>query len=34
MTAREWRPRHLVGLFISGGGLAVLIGRAVSQWLG
>jgi hypothetical protein len=33
MKARTWRFRHLVGLLINGGGLAILIGEAMKQVL-
>lgn len=33
MKARAWRVRRLLGLLISGGGVAILIGDAISQLL-
>jgi len=33
MKAGTQRFRHWVGLLITGGGLAVLIDRAITQWL-
>ena len=33
MKLRNWRFRHLVGLLINGGGLAILIDQVLSQVL-
>ena len=33
MRARTWRFRHLVGLLVSAGALAILIDLAISQVL-
>ena len=33
MTSRRWRPRRMLGFFITGAGLALMIGQTVQQLL-
>ena len=33
MTTLRWRPRHMLGGFIIGAGLALMIGQTVPQLL-
>ena len=33
MTTWRWRPRRMLGLFITGAGLALMIGQTVPQLL-